>query len=94
MRRKKGKKISYQRTIVIGFAAIYLTCMLLTTYLMKENYEETFINQASEDLQDVENSIRESALFQYDEDGNLSQDFIEEMQCELSSYFSYNGNKG
>ena len=40
--KRKRKKITYKRSIIIGFAALYFTSMLLSTYLVKNKYEEDY----------------------------------------------------
>ena len=49
--KRKRKKITYKRTIIVGFAALYITSMLLSTYLVKCKYEESY-NRHLSDLQD------------------------------------------
>ena len=36
--RKKDTKIDYKRTTLVGFAALYIVSMLLSTYLIKCRY--------------------------------------------------------
>ena len=40
--KRKRKKITYKRSIIIGFAALYFISMLLSTYLVKNKYEEDY----------------------------------------------------
>ena len=40
--KRKRKKITYKRSIIIGFAALYFISMLLSTYLVKNKYEEEY----------------------------------------------------
>ena len=40
--KRKRKKITYTRSIIIGFAALYFISMLLSTYLVKNKYGEEY----------------------------------------------------
>ena len=56
--KRRRRKITYKRAIIIGFAALYFTSMLLSTYLIKEKYEEGYNTK----LYEVQDNLYE-ALF-------------------------------
>ncbi len=49
--RKKGTKIDYKRTTLVGFAALYIVSMLLSTYLIKCRYVNAY-NDKMYEVQD------------------------------------------
>ena len=60
MKRTK-KKMTYKRSIVLGFLVLYITSMFLSTYLLKCKYEEEYSNylveQKDECVKEFENSL-------------------------------------
>lgn len=85
MKRGRRKKITYQRSIIVGFAALYITCMLFSTYLVKENYVKSYEDYLGNQLLTYRNAIYNSYYEKFDESGNLNENFIQEIKLAFSS---------
>lgn len=88
MSRRKRKKISYQRVIIIGFMTLYVTCMLFSTYLMKENYEKAYQQYLANKVSSLRNSICNPYFQKYNASGELNEDYIQEITRALSAGLS------
>ena len=88
MSRRKRKKISYQRVIIIGFMTLYVTCMLFSTYLMKENYEKAYQQYLANKVSSLRNSICNPYFRKYNASGELNEDYIQEITRALSAGLS------
>ena len=88
MSRRKRKKISYQRVIIVGFMTLYVTCMLFSTYLMKENYEKAYQQYLANKVSSLRNSICNPYFQKYDASGELNEDYIQEITRALSAGLS------
>lgn len=84
MRRRKRKNLSYQRTIIVGFAALYVMCMLLSTYLVKENYENTYKNELNTKINTIFSSISHPSVHRFDEKKNMTEDYKNSISLVLS----------
>jgi len=85
MKRQTRKKITYQKSIIIGFAALYITCMLFSTYLVKENYAKNYQDYLSNQFLTYRNSIYNSYFDKFDADGKLNENFVEEITLAFSA---------
>ena len=88
MSRRKRKKISYQRVIIVGFMTLYVTCMLFSTYLMKENYEKAYQQYLANKVSSLRNSICNPYFQKYNASGELNEDYIQEITRVLSAGLS------
>ncbi|MBR3600976.1 MAG: HAMP domain-containing histidine kinase [Lachnospiraceae bacterium] len=88
MSRRKRKKISYQRVIIVGFMTLYVTCMLFSTYLMKENYEKAYQQYLANKVSSLRNSICNPYFQKYNASGELNEDYIQEITKALSAGLS------
>lgn len=85
---RKRKRISYQRSIIVGFTALYIMCMLFSTYLMKENYEKSYQQYLANKVTSLRNSICNPYFHKYDENGKLNENYIQEITRALSAGLS------
>lgn len=85
--KRKRKKLTYQRSIIVGFAALYLTCMLFSTYLVKENYEDSYNSEVGDKINSMVSDIQNPYFDHFDEMGNLTENYIQEVNFVLSSGF-------
>ena len=85
MKKRTRKNITYQRSIIIGFAALYITCMLFSTYLVKENYVRSYNDYLVNKAISLRNSIYNSYFRKFDEKGNLSENYLQEVTRALSA---------
>ena len=88
MSRRKRKKISYQRVIIVEFMTLYVTCMLFSTYLMKENYEKAYQQYLANKVSSLRNSICNPYFQKYNASGELNEDYIQEITRALSAGLS------
>lgn len=77
--RKRKLKRGYKQSIVTGFFALYLMCMLLSTYLMKRNCETILSAEAGDVMEQMINQLQKMPV-SYDKDGNLSEETINLMR--------------
>ena len=87
MMKRKRKKLTYQRSIIVGFGALYITCMLLSTYLVKENYEESYNKEVGDVINSIVSDIQNSSFERFDEEGNLNENYINEVKAALYGHF-------
>ena len=85
MKKRTRKNITYQRSIIIGFAALYITCMLFSTYLVKENYVRSYNDYLVNKAISLRNSIYNSYFRKFDEKGNLNENYLQEVTRALSA---------
>ena len=71
---KRRKKLSYQKTIILGFGVLYILCMLFSTFLMKEKYEEDYKEQARNVLTQIRTICSDPDLILRDAEGNYNPD--------------------
>ena len=88
MSRRKRKRTSYQRSIIVGFTALYIMCMLFSTYLMKENYEKNYQQYLANKVTSLRNSICNSYFSKYNATGKLNDNYIQEITRALSAGLS------
>ena len=85
---KRRKKLSYQKTIILGFGVLYILCMLFSTFLMKEKYEEDYKEQARNVLTQIRTICSDPDLILRDAEGNYNPDEMNKITLALSSIFS------
>ena len=85
---KRRKKLSYQKTIILGFGVLYILCMLFSTFLMKEKYETDYKEQAGNVLTQIRTICSDPDLILRDAEGNYNPDEMNKITLALSSIFS------
>ena len=85
MKRRTRKRLSYQRTIILGFTVLYFICMLFSTYLVKENYVKSYEEYLSNKVVSLRSSIYDSYFQKFDEEGNLNENYINEITRAFSA---------
>lgn len=83
--KRRRQKLSYQRTIVVGFLALYVMCMLFSTYFVKENYENTYKKEINHKIQSIFSSISYPSFPKFDKKGKLSENYKNSITLALSA---------
>ena len=85
MRRKGRKTISYQKSIILGFVVLYVTCMLFSTYLVKKNYAANYKESLTNKIMSLREAIYNPYFTKFNEDGSLNENYIQEINHALSA---------
>lgn len=88
----KRRRTNYQKSIIIGFVALYVMCMLFSTCLVQENYKTAYQDDMSNKLSSLRDSIYEPYFTKFNEDGTLNENYVQEITRALSAGLK-NGNK-
>lgn len=83
-RSKKILKRSYTKTILAGFCALFFTSMLLCTYLMSRQYNETYSTNAQLQMENVQRYIYDASQENDWDPKNLTEEQIGELTYILS----------
>lgn len=79
MKKKKG---NYRRTLILGFAAVYVVCMCFMTYIAKANIQGQQEMLVWDSISTISKEIG-LQKYQTKEDGSLTENAMEALQCAM-----------